>query len=404
MKKKQKNRSIVQIAILSLAMMLGMLAGILPGTSPAQLSSTPRDETWVTNGGVFAIARYGNTIYIGGEFTEVGTNSGGSTQTRNGIAALDATTGIATSWDPNALDFSGSGSISDIVVSSDGATVYVGGVFWNIGGQMRNNIAAIDATTGNANSWNPNANGLVDNLALSSDGSTLYVGGNFTSIGGQSRNNIAALEVSTGNATSWNPNAPGGGTYVFDIAVSDDDSTVYAGGNFTSIGGQSRNRIAALDATTGNATTWDPDSDDWVYVLELSGSTLYVGGLFSNIGGQTRNYIAAIDTSTGNATSWDPNANNQINTLEVSGTTVYTGGAFTFIGGQVRNRIAAIDMTTGNATPWNPDANGIVFALLSYGSGTRLYSGGWFTTIGGEVRSFFAEFRDTSSVMDWEIY
>jgi len=43
--------------------------------------------------------------------------------------------------------------------------------------------------------------------------------------------------------------------------------TVYAGGSFTAIGGQPRNRLAALDAATGTATAWDPNVDDSVYGL-----------------------------------------------------------------------------------------------------------------------------------------
>lgn len=42
-------------------------------------------------------------------------------------------------------------------------------------------------------------------------------------------------------------------------------STVYMGGNFgigasNRIGGKFRNRIAAMDVTTGSATYWDPDA------------------------------------------------------------------------------------------------------------------------------------------------
>ncbi len=34
----------------------------------------------------------------------------------------------------------------------------------------------------------------------------IYVGGFFTSIGGQNRNSLAALDLTTGMATAWNPN------------------------------------------------------------------------------------------------------------------------------------------------------------------------------------------------------
>jgi hypothetical protein len=70
---------------------------------------------------------------------------------------------------------------------------------------------------------------------------------------------------------------------------------VYAGGDFdgaSSIGGQARNRIAALDAA-GNAMDWNPNASDTVYALAVSGSTVYAGGQFTQIGGQARPYFAA---------------------------------------------------------------------------------------------------------------
>jgi hypothetical protein len=54
---------------------------------------------------------------------------------------------------------------------------------------------------------------------------------------------IPTPRTTSGLATAWNP-APN--SSVFALVVS--GGTVYAGGDFTSIGGQARNRIAALDA------------------------------------------------------------------------------------------------------------------------------------------------------------
>jgi outer membrane protein assembly factor BamB len=217
-------------------------------------------------------------------------------------------------------------------------------------------------------------------------GATVYAGGLFTSIGGQTRNRIAALDAATGSATSWDPNADND---VYALAAS--GTTVYAGGDFTNIGGQTRNNIAALDAGTGSATSWDSNANGQVQVLGVSGTTVYAGGDFTSVGGQTRNRIAALDAGTGSATSWDPNANYGLYALAVSGPTVYTGGNFTSIGGQARNFIAALDTATGSATPWDPNAvNDDVIAIAP--SGTRVYAGGFFSTIGGQSRPNFAVF------------
>ncbi len=281
-----------------------------------------------------------------------------------------------------------------------GNTVYIGGLFNRIGGQSRIGLAAIDAATGTLTSWNPDAHGSLPGTdgsvyALAVSGSTVYAGGDFTTIGGQTRRRIAALDASTGNATSWNP---GANNYVFALAVS--GSTVYAGGDFGSISGQSRRYIAAIDATTGTLTTWNPNADGIVHALAVSGSTVYAGGRFNAIGGQSRNYIAAIDASTGLATGWDPSANHAVRTLAVSGSTVYAGGDFGSMGGQSRNYIAAIDATTGTPTSWNPNAGGTVYALAV--SGSTVYAGGDFQTIGGQSRNYIAALdANSNSATSW---
>src|SRR5206468_498790 len=128
---------------------------------------------------------------------------------------------------------------------------------------------------------------------------------------------------------------------------------------YHNIGGAARERLAAINASTGAATSWDPSANGYIAAIAVSGSTVYAGGVFngtSSIGGADRNHIAAIDAATGNATSWNPNANGDIAALAVSGSTVYAGGNFfstSSIGGEDRNFIAALNGTTGHATSWN---------------------------------------------------
>jgi predicted small secreted protein len=324
----------------------------------------------IANNWVYALAVSGGTVYAGGQFTSIGG------QTRHGIAALDAATGEATSWNPNPY-----GWVYALAVS--GGTVYAGGSFSSIGGQWRNGIAAIDAVTGEATSWDPNPSfdeywsPCVYTLAVS--GGTVYAGGQFRSIGGQTRHSIAALDAVTGEATSWNPIA---NNWVYALAVSGE--TVYAGGSFSSIGGQWRNGIAAIDAVTGEATSWNPnasfgDRSPCVYTLAVNGDTVYAGGSFTSIGGQTRNRIAALDAVTGEATSWNPNSNSIVYALVVDGDTVYAGGGFSSIGGQARKYIAALDAVTGEATSWNPNVKIPESEALALAvSGGMVFAGGTF--------------------------
>ncbi len=334
------------------------------------------------NGNVTALAVSGSTVFAGGQFTIVGAGA------RNRIAALDAATGAVTAWNPNA-----DGPVYALAVS--GSTIYAGGLFTSIGGQLRNNVAALDAATGGATAWNPNASSYVEALAVS--GGTVYAGGQFTTIGGQQRSKIAALDAASGDATTWDPNArdANGNTYnsaVYALVVS--GGTVFAGGQFSSIGGQPRRNIAALDAASGGAAAWNPSASggqgygDAISAMAVSGGTVYAAGGFSSIGGQPRNNIAALDAASGAATGWDPNANGHVSSIAVSGATVYIGGGFTSVGGQLRSKIAALNAATGAAPTWDPGANNWVTALDVYGG--RLYAGGQFTSIGGLPQPYLA--------------
>ena len=337
---------------------------------------------------VNALAVSGQTVYAGGDFNSIGGKA------RSSIAALDATTGAATSWNPDAGCARGVCQPSVDALRVSGSTIYAGGGFNRIGGQARNNIAALDATTGAATSWNPHPNQGIDALAVS--GSTVYAGGYFTAIGGQARNNIAALSRSTGQATSWNPHP---NESVHALAVS--GSTVYAGGYFTSIGSKTRHGLAALGPTTGALKGWNPNAtrslgDAGVDSLAAAGSTVYAGGLFDRVGGKARNNIAALDATTGAAKSWNPNAGATVRALRVSGPIVYAGGNFDSIGGKARNNIAALSRATGGATSWNPNANNDVDALAV--SGQTVYAGGFFEDIGGKARGCIAALTATSGV------
>lgn len=321
------------------------------------------------NSTVSAIAVSGATVYVGGSFSNIGG------QARNAIAAILASDGSATSWSPGAVG----GGVNTIAVS--GTTIYVGGGFIFAGGLARNRIAALDAASNTAMAWNPNANNGVSTLVVS--GSVVYAGGDFTSIGGQTRNRIAAIDTSTGSSTTWNPSPAG--NRVNTISIS--GSVMFAGGDYTHISGQTRNRIAAIDVTTGGVTTWNPNASSGgavINALAVSGSTVYAGGSFSTIGGQTRNSIAALDATTGNASAWNPNSAGNINAIVVSGTNIYVGGTFATIGGQSRSRIAALDSTTGLATSWNPGANSGVLALAV--SGSTVFAAGNFDVLGGSTR------------------
>jgi hypothetical protein len=105
-------------------------------------------------------------ILIGGDFTTLSPNGGGPV-TRNRIARLNPDGTLDTAFNPNA-----NGTVLSIAVQADGK-ILAGGTFNganSIGGQMRNYIARLDANTGLADSFNPNANNNVFSIAVQADG------------------------------------------------------------------------------------------------------------------------------------------------------------------------------------------------------------------------------------------
>src|SRR5437016_1021035 len=96
--------------------------------------------------------------------------------------------------------------------------------------------------------FDPNANGQVRVVVVQPDGKIL-IGGDFTTVLGVARSRIARLNPDGTLDTAFDPNASNN---VYSIAVQA-DGKILAGGVFNSIGGQMRVHIARLDAVTGLA-------------------------------------------------------------------------------------------------------------------------------------------------------
>ena len=351
------------------------------------------------NSTVAALGTSRDVVYAGGEFTSVY-----DWQPRNGIAAIDARTGSLTDWNP----------MPDVpyvtALAVKGDTLYVGGSFTTFSGRQRSHLAAVDVGTGEVTDWDPGTDGGVNCLVAS--GNTVYTSGAFHVVGGQSRPFLAATDAVTGAVTSWNPALTTLGDFTFALAAG--GNAVYVGGDFYLQGSGRQNHLIALDAGTGAILDWNPDPEPVnraasVYSLALSGSTVYVGGGFTAMGGLERRHIAALDATRGAATDWNPGADAYVHiwpeawvsSLAVRENTVYAGGDFTTIGGRARSYFAALDATTGALDPWDPQVvppdtvhsnYRPVIQVLSC-SGDMLYLGGCFQAAGGFPHAGLAAIR-----------
>ena len=311
-----------------------------------------------------------------------------------GLSLLDGTTAATDRSYPRL-----NGQITAAVSDGSGGW-FVGGSISSLGGVNVVNVAHILSDGTVDPDWSPRVlSGTV--WALAMRGTTLYVGGSFSNVDGQSRPNAAAIDTTTGQLLPWNP-SPDQQVQ----AIATDASAVYLGGSFTSLGATTRNGIAAVDPSTGAPLTWNPDANGTVYTLAVSGSLVYAGGAFTSIGGQGRNRLAALNAhSTGfdTATSWNPDISGTVQAVAIDGTTVYAGGSFTTVNGgnANRNNVAAFDITTATVTNWNPNANGPVTAILPTASG--VYIGGEFPYVGGSLRISLARVDSTTGAMQsWD--
>ena len=363
------------------------IIGGVPRANLARIRPDRSISDWAPSpdGAVGVLRHIGGTLYVGGVFQNIGG------QSRPYVAAVDTATGMAASWNPGGVN--SANSVAAFEVKGD--TVFVGGAFTTVGATSRWGLAAVSRTTGSLYAWNASPNASV--TALRVYGGLLYVAGHFTSIGGASRTSLACLDANTALATTWTANT-GSGTYPRTLDLS--GNALYVGGDFTTIGGQSRNRIAAYDLSTGTILSWNPNANSPVDQIVASGPTVYACGGFSTIGGATHRYVAAIDSASGSPQAWEPGASSSVTSVAPAGGMVYLAGSFTYAGGPARSNIAAFHAITGTPLDWNPGADGTV-RCLTVGNG-NVYVGGDFTTLGGQTRNRAGAFDlGTGALSSW---
>ena len=91
-------------------------------------------------------------------------------------------------------------------LARSGNTLFIGGDFDAVHGQPRSNLAAVDATTGALLPFSPVLGARVDALAV--EAGNLYVGGLFSAADGQARSGLAAFNATTGALLPWAPGHP----------------------------------------------------------------------------------------------------------------------------------------------------------------------------------------------------
>jgi plastocyanin len=405
------------------AVVAGVVLLLAPPASAAPFNPSP-DSTWQTDGRVRSILYVGNTVYIAGEFTQVIPPGGGAGVARNHVAAFNLSSGQLLPWDPNA---------DGIVWSLDvlNGTIYMGGEFQNVGGVARPYAAAVDATTGLVMPWNPQPDGNVNVVKVSPTG-TLVLGGAFGKIGTKVRNSLAQV-ATDGTVLQWNPSVkqvsgstcpPRCAPFVVSLAFSPDGQTLYFGGHFGLVGGVGRNNAAAVNFASGALLPWNPDvfgqgvgknpnQANKVWHIELAPDRAFICGDYWSLDGFQRHpNLAAVDLTNGHLIpSFDATTDGNTPACLYRNGLLYIGGHFQFVGpnsawvfqeGQkaeltgpgsiVRNHIAAVDATTGAVDAWNPSADSVLGLHTFSQSANQIAAGGDFTRIGARDQAHLGIF------------
>jgi hypothetical protein len=247
--------------------------------------------------------------------------------------------------------------------------------------------------------------GIVNAMVLL--GTTLYIGGAFNSVNGQTRNGLAALDISNGGLLSWNPGLSAAGlsysAYSVDAMVLTENNTLIVGGNFSQVGGQARLHLAELSLADGQPTVWNPSPNGRISALALYGTDLIIAaGLFTQIGGQASQKIAAIERSSG---ALNPLlgqiTGSDNNSLLVYNSTLFIGGWGFSFGGESYPGLGAVDLTNGQAKNWKPFLRGEHETSMALWNGRLIFMGG-FAEVDGIYQDFVAHFdAETLELMDW---
>ncbi len=261
----------------------------------------------------------------------------------------------------------------------------------------------------------PQINGVVWSQVIA--GGVVYVAGDFTSarpagsapgVNETPRKHLLAYDVASGALLPW---APAADAQVRALALAPDGRRLYAAGDFVTIDGLTRKRVAAFDLPSGSlSATFVPTVNNTVYAIAATNTTVYFGGPFTSVSQQPRSGTAAVSAATGKATAWNAViGSGRVFALTISpdGSKVVIGGSFQSLNGSANPGygLGMVDSITGatlafaaNAVVRNGGAQSAVFSLTS--DAEAIYGTGY--VYRGNVHNLEGTFRaDWNGTLTW---
>ncbi|WP_127499980.1 hypothetical protein [Actinoplanes solisilvae] len=366
--------------------LLAVIALLVPASAAPAVGTRAKSSAPTFNGGVYAIAHRGATVYVGGAFTTA--TAGGRTYPRDRMAAFDSRTGKLLDWAPRA-----DGVVRALAATPD--SVYAAGDFHRVSGQKRDSLARLHPTSGAVASFRHTVSGTP--YALATGNGRLYLTGSFNEVTGQRRANLAAFSLATGVLDPrWRPAAD---DTVHAIAVA--GARVVVGGGFHTVNAvKGTLRLATINGVSGGVDpAFKPRVPAEVRSISLDPAGVHVAT--AGVGGR------AIAYSYAGALRWQRVFDGDASAIVTTGGITYVGGHFDSAclterngqkggcvdGSRPRFKLAAVT-ARGQLTEWAPRANGVIGVRVlgvNHVAGT-IEAGGDFTTIDGRDRRRFAAF------------
>ncbi len=263
------------------------IGGVKRKHAAALSASTGAVESWAPSvkGKVYALATLGSRVYLGGTFTSVN----GVARTK--LAAVSTSGVLDATWKPAADD-----KVRSLAVALNGSSVYAGGDFFSVSGSDRSrHLANLDPVSGAVKAWTWKPGYSVWSMVVTAD--RIYLGGD--GAGGH----VAAHGLPNGNRI-WQRQTDGGvqavaliggtlfaGGHFDQLCQGNTTTGSGSGGGFPcAVNEATRHKLVALDAPTGVRDDWNPgaNSNLGVFALATSGGRLFAGGDFTKIGGKSQ--------------------------------------------------------------------------------------------------------------------
>ena len=230
----------------------------------------------------------------------------------------------------------------------------------------------------------------------------LIVGGAFTSVNGSTARVRLARLYSDGLLDTTFFNTGSGVSGIVWCLTVQTDGRIVIGGDFTSINGTSRNRIARLNSNgtvDGSFVPTNIISSSVLAVAVQTNNTVVIGGTFS--GGAFPSYNARLNADGTTDTAFASFPNGPVYAIaNQSDGKIVIGGNFTTVNGAARNRIARLN---ADGSLDNTFQNGLTGASSSVRcvqiqSDGKILIGGDFTTVNGTTRSYVARLNSNGSL------